>query len=215
MSNTLFNIDHQIQLINHAICKNIDTIDLSERGLISQNILAQLRNLVEHVMLKVWRHPNDAENSYENICKAIDHTKSRGNLKFLRRFHDYLQIVASHYTLDEENSERLMLKYYGLLLKLKLFLSQEYNLDVLQNLEKFPLNTDSGLRQYHEKIAELLDRHHSSSTGSKDNQRYYIRGIKPFFGNYSGRFNALRQERFALEGEAEVFEDGESMFAEG
>ena len=181
MRNTNLKINEQILQIDGLICKNIDTLGASERGFVSQNILAQLRNLVEHVMLKVWKSPNDAENSYENICKAIEHTKSRGDLKFLRRFHDYLQIVASHYTLDEENSERLMLKYYAYLLKLKQFLHQRYNLEILQNIDKFPLNTDPGIKQYHERIAERIDRHKVQTSGHPNGERYYIRRTKPFF----------------------------------
>jgi len=45
------------------------------------------------------------------VFTPIDFVKFCGNFKILRWFHDYLQSVA-HYTLDEENSERLMLKYY-------------------------------------------------------------------------------------------------------
>lgn len=181
MSNTTLKIDQQILQIDRLICKNMDKVDASERGFVSQNILAQLRNLVEHVMLKVWSTPNDAENSYENICRAIDYTKSRGDLKFLRRFHDYLQIVASHYTLDEENSERLMLKYYEFLLKVKQFLHQGYNLEILQKIDRFPLNTDPGIRQYHEQIAERIDRHKLQAAGHLNGERYYIRRTKPFF----------------------------------
>lgn len=181
MSHTTLKIDEQILRIDQLICKNIDTLGSSERGFVSQNILAQLRNLVEHVMLKAWKSPNDIDDTYENICKAIDHTKSRGDLKFLRRFHDYLQIVASHYTLDEENSERLMLKYYEFLLRLKIFLRQRHNLDILQNIDKFPINTDPGIRQYHERIADRIDRYKFQSTGYLNSERYYIRRTKPFF----------------------------------
>ncbi|MEX2597332.1 MAG: ATP-dependent RecD-like DNA helicase [Salibacteraceae bacterium] len=91
--------------------------------------------------------------------------------------------MASHYTLDEENSERLMLKYYEYLVKLKSFLYQNYNLDILQNLDKFPVNTDPGLRQYHERIAETLERHSAERKESIRNDRYYIHRIKPFFVN--------------------------------
>ena len=181
MSHTILKIDEQILQIDRLIYKIIETLGPSERGFVSQNILAQLRNLVEHVMLKVWKSPNDVENSYENICKAIEHTKSRGDLKFLRRFHDYLQIVASHYTLDEENSERLMLKYYEFLLKIKLFLRQRHGLGILQNIDNFPINTDPGIRQYHERIAERIDRHKAQASGHLNSERFYIRRAKPFF----------------------------------
>ena len=183
MNSGLLNIDRQIQAIDQVICKNLETLDASERGLMSQNILSQLRNLVEHVMLKIWNDPHEVENSYANICKAIDHAKSRGDLKFLRRFHDYLQIVASHYTLDEDNSQRLMLRYYEFLLNIKLLLKARYGIDVLHNLHKFPLNTDPGLKQYYEEIAAVLDTRSTPSLAVNNSDRYYIRTVKPFFVN--------------------------------
>lgn len=45
----MFRIDKAIYDADTAICKNIDHFDSSERGLLSQNILAQLRNLVEYI----------------------------------------------------------------------------------------------------------------------------------------------------------------------
>lgn len=176
---TLLRIDAQILTIDKVICRHIDSLGTSPRGVVSQDILSQLRNFVEHIMLKFYANGQDIDNSYENICKAIDFVKSRGNLKVLRRFHDYLQIVASHYTLDEENSERLMLKYYEYLLKIKNLLYEKFSLDVLSNLDKFPLNTDSTLQEYYEKIAAKIKRHNTQGVGKSE--KYYIQKIKPFF----------------------------------
>ena len=81
----------------------------------------------------------DIEYNYNNIENAISFVKTKGELKFLWRFHAYLQIVASHYTLDPENSERVMLKYYEYLLKIKGFMKAQYEIEVLQNLDKFRL----------------------------------------------------------------------------
>ena len=108
----MLKIDEQILNVDKVICRHIDAADFSARGAVSQDILAQLRNFVEHIMLKFYANGEDIEDSYKNICKAVDNSKKRGDLKVLNRFYDYLEIVASHYTLDEENSERLMLKYY-------------------------------------------------------------------------------------------------------
>lgn len=74
-----------------------------------------------------------------------------------------------------------MLKYYEYLLKTKQFLKQTYDFDVLENIEKFPINTDPGIRQYHEKISEVLDRYKSRPKGLVGNDRFYLHKIKPFF----------------------------------
>lgn len=108
---------------------------------------------------------------------------SEGRYKFLRKFHELLQITTSHYTLDEEKSERLMLKY-EYLLKIKIFLKNTYNLDVLENIENFPLNTDSNLSEYYEKIAARINQHQPNITKSSYDDRYYIQKVKPIFVNY-------------------------------
>ncbi len=176
-------INDQILVIDTAICGYIDKYGAAERGALSQAILQQLRHFAEHIMLKVYAHPHDIENTYENICKAIDFVKNRGDLKFLRRFHNFLQIVVSHYTLEEENSERLMLKYYGYLLKIKDFLKTRYELDVLANLDGFPINTDTNLKEYYEKIAEQIKRHSPNKGQHLTRDRYYIQKVKPFYVN--------------------------------
>lgn len=142
-------IDAAILNTNRVICKNISRFDSSERGLLSQNILAQLRNLIEYIAGKVYAGGHDIDpNDYQTKAKALGHLKSRGDLRFLNKFHDLLQMSVSHYTIDESGSERLMLKYYEYLLKTKIFLKEAYRLDILENIECFPLDTDTELRIY-------------------------------------------------------------------
>ena len=175
------NIDSAIQTINQAICKNIDRFDDSERGVLSQNIMAQLRNFVELISLKAYSNGNDIEVTYPNLQEGINHVYSRGNFKFLSKFHKLLQPVASHYTLDEENSERLMLKYYEYLLRIKSYLKNNFDIDVLENIDKFPIDTDSVTKEYYEKIAKKINRERLNNSQT---ERYYIQKIKPFFVNY-------------------------------
>jgi energy-coupling factor transporter ATP-binding protein EcfA2 len=176
------NVDKKIYDTNQVIEKNISKFDDSERGLLSQNILAQLRNLVEYIFLKIYNQRNNQslEPKYENFQIAEKYVKSIGTLRFLGKFHDLLQISASHYTLDENASERLMLKYYEYLLKIKSFLVKEYNLEVFININTFPIKLDKTTQEYYEKIAEKIDIPLMSET-IKD--RYYIQKIKPFFVN--------------------------------
>lgn len=172
-------IDNRILNIDKVICRHIGSSDFSPRGAVSQDVLAQLRNFLEHVMLKFYANGGDIDNTYENICKAIEYVQTRGDLKLLYKFHDYLQIIASHYTLDEENSERLMLKYYKYLLETRILLREKFDLEVLSNLEKFPLNTDKTLQEYYEKISDKIDRYNTRIAGS--GEKFYIQKIKPFF----------------------------------
>lgn len=179
----LMKIDGRILTINKVICRHIDTLNNSSRGIVSQDILQQLRHFVEHIMLKFYaqEQEKDIDDNYKNIELAIKYAKSRADLKVLIRFHNYLQISVSHYTLDEENSERLMLKYYEYLLKIKNLLQEKFSLHVLNNLENFPLNMDSNLREYYEKIADKINKFNKHPVRKMD--KFYIKKIKPFFSN--------------------------------
>ena len=76
-------IDSSIQNINKVICSNIDKFSITERGLLSQNIISQLRNFVEHISLKVFSNGQNIEVTYPNIERAITFVRSRGSFKFL------------------------------------------------------------------------------------------------------------------------------------
>lgn len=167
--------------ISRNIDKNIKKSS-SDRGFLSQNILSQLRNFVEAISLYFYVKSAELteDNEYKNIEKANEYVKTKGNLNILSKFHKLLQISASHYTLDEENSERLMLKYYEYLLKLKKLMRTE-DINILENIEDFPLNIDQTLQEYYSKIVEKLEQPFPSPTEAEYNDRYYIQKIKPFF----------------------------------
>jgi len=138
--------------------------------------------LVEHTALKAFSGGHDIDISYTNIELANKFVHTKGELNFLYKFHKLLQITASHYTLDPENSERLMLKYYEYLLRIKYYLHTVHGLDILENINEFPLNTDIALKEYYEKIAEQL-RQPLYLRNHIYNDRYYIQKSKPFFVN--------------------------------
>ena len=175
-------LDDRIRTIDNVICRHIASADFSPRGAVAQDMLSQLRNFLEHIMLKFYADGNDINNTYNNICEAIKFVQTRGNLKMLYKFHAYLQIVASHYTLDEENSERLMLKYYQNLLEVKNLLYDRFGMTVLENLDDFPLHIDETLQEYYEKIAQKICRYDIRNAVATD--KYYIQKIKPFFVNH-------------------------------
>lgn len=177
-------IDKAILDADTNICKNISKFDDSERGLLSQNILSQLRNFVEYIAMKLCSTDKNVNpNDYNERGRLLKLLKTRGDLSFLYKFHELLQKSASHYTLDENASERLMLKYYEYLLKIKTYLSQNCNLQVLKNIEDFPIDTDNDMNEYHRKIAEKIDNFSLSSGTINYNERLYIQKIKPFFVN--------------------------------
>lgn len=180
----MLRIDKAILDTSGVICDNIARFGATERGLLSQNILGHIRNFVEYVAIKAFSNGADVNpNDYNLNVAALKDMQRHGNLRFLYRFHELLQKSVSHYTVDKDGSERLMLKYYEHLLKTKLYLKQAYNLDVLENIEDFPLDTDTELSDYYTKIAERIETPSRFSYAVTYNDRYYVQKIKPFFIN--------------------------------
>lgn len=175
-------IENQLISADQVICSNIESLN-NHRDLLSQNILAQLRNLIEGVIVFTTCGNLQEVFSYNKVAPALDYVKKDGKLNFLSKFHKLIQKSASHYTLDGDTSERLMLKYYEYLLRTRNLLCDRHNINILKNLEKFPIDLDPSLQEYHEKIAEKIN-----STTYYDHQilqpeRYYIHKTKPFFCN--------------------------------
>ena len=125
--------DQWISKCNMAICLNLDSADFSDRGLLSVNILSQLRNLIDHICVKIFATNGGHLDAvyYNNITEAKKYIQSKGEYRFIKQFYDLLQISASHYTLDPENSERLMLKYYEYLLRIKQLMNEKYGVKIL------------------------------------------------------------------------------------
>jgi hypothetical protein len=71
MSNkTKLLIDEEIKNIDKVICRHIDNLAKAERGVVSQDILAQLRNFVEHIMVKVYGKGKDIRADWSTIPEA-------------------------------------------------------------------------------------------------------------------------------------------------
>jgi len=154
-------VGEHIQSTDAVICQNVDSLT-DQRELLSQNVLAQLRNLVEGVAVRLQLGSADADYDYPAIGLGLAFVKAWGQYRFLSRFHKLLEASASHYTLDGDASERLMLKYYEYLLRIRTVLKERCGISVLANLESFPVDLDPSLREYHEKIAARIERARSA-----------------------------------------------------
>lgn len=180
----MLKVDKAILDTNRVICANISQLSFSDRGLLSQNILGQIRNFVEYIAIKACSNGQNIDpNDYNLNVQSLKDVQRRGDLRFLYQFHEMLQKSVSHYTVGRDGSERLMLKYYEHLLKIKLYLKQTFNLDVLENISDFPMDTDTELSDYYEKIAKRIESPSIHSYPVTYNDRYYVQKVKPFFVN--------------------------------
>lgn len=175
-------IDESIRKIDSVICRHLDEIENNSRGAISQDILEQLTKFINHVMLKFYANGKEISITTENIVKATEFAQTNSDLYTLYKFHNYLEVVTTQYTLDEDGSERLMLKYYQYLLEAKNLIRYYYGIEVLHNLDKFPLHLNDTSQEYYKKISDKIEQYPTvSHTDSKD--KYYIQKIKQLFVN--------------------------------
>ena len=170
------NVDKQIEISNDAIVKLIDLPLREDRGFLSQNILDKLRTFIEILCVKIAGQNDYSYKIFQKIAK--NNVASRGETNFLIKFHKMLQHSKSHYATDEDVSERLMLKYYEYLIRAKNLFKDLYNIEILKNLEKFPIHLDNTSEEYQRKISEKIKQldKKAESVG-----RVYIQKIKPFF----------------------------------
>lgn len=110
----------------------------------------------------------------------------------------------NHRIPKEGQAERLMLKYYNYLWEIRRTLRRDYNINVLDNLEKFPINLDTVDYEYYEMVANQIERTDLTPRNVRIS-RYYIQKIMPFFvgneryyeitlqlaGLYSTKFNRV------------------------
>ena len=175
----------EINNINIVINDNMNEKDYLGRGLLSQNILAQLRNLVEDVIVLYYNKKYKANLgvSFQDKKIAYKELESKCNPRFLNEFHRYLQSSKSHYTPDYNGAERLMQKYYYYLLKLKEYAKLEFNLDILSNISDYPLNNDTSLIDYYKKIAIEVEKVKIGPSNKLEQARYYVEKSKPIYIN--------------------------------
>ncbi|WP_423450497.1 AAA family ATPase (plasmid) [Micrococcus luteus] len=173
-------VEQQVLDSSNAIDQNISVIT-TDRGFLSQNLLQYLRHLVEGLVVYAYVPDRSVTYNYQTQFDAArDAVKGDARYRLLTRFHNLLQISVSHYTLDRDPSERLMLKYYEYLLRTRDLAKQHLGLDILRNLEQFPLHEDPALRAYYEKIAERIEASRDDLLTGKT-ERYYINSSRPFF----------------------------------
>lgn len=177
-------MDEMIKIDSQAICDNIDDLAFKSRDKVAQNMLSYFRNLVEHIAIKIYidTYPN-TEVDRDTTGKAIEHLKTDYQYYFLRQFHSFLQMSRSHYTPDNDGAERLVLKYYEYLLQTKNLMKKKYNMDILQNLEEFPLDLDEILQEYYEKIVEKLEKQRYLKEYEIRGEKFYVQKTKAFFVN--------------------------------
>ena len=174
----------QINNANKNICKNIQIMSEKndERGFFSENILNNIRNLLEGVFSFIYNKDNNLnlEYSWENYDTFLNYAKSIDKYNFLIKFHNSLQQTKSHYSQNEDIADRLMVRYLKDLYEMKSMLKKDFDLEILENISSFPLNNDPTVIDFYSKISKEIKFTITNPTVVTFN-KYYVQKIKPFF----------------------------------
>lgn len=153
--------EKEISYISKVIDKNIYYYDtkLKDKGFLSENILSQLRNLVEDVAILLNSKINNLEldTHYDNVNSSFDAIKGKKQYKFLCDFHNYLQGTASHYTPNEDSAERLVKYYYRYICLIKKLLKEEFDLEIINNIDLFPVYDDKSMKENYDIICGRIE----------------------------------------------------------
>ena len=66
----MLRIDKAILDTNAVICDNISQLSFANRGLLSQNILGQIRNFVEYIAIKAYSNGKNVDPNDYNLNVA-------------------------------------------------------------------------------------------------------------------------------------------------
>ena len=177
--------EQEILYICNVIDKNIEAHKiLKDRGLLSENILSQLRNLTEDVAIFINNHERslNLDIHYDNVDDSMKYVASIKKYKYISDFHNFLQSTASHYTPSEDDAERLILYYFEYICKIKQTL-ENFGIVLLKELEDFPIYEDNLTKEHYKKIGKVIDSIGDIKSKALRRGRFYVVKSKPIFTN--------------------------------
>ena len=83
-------IEDQLKRSSETVCRHIDAYNNGNRGEISQDILGNLRTLVEQVSRLKFAHNNETKEDWNSLQIALTDMKKRGEMMFISDFHKRL-----------------------------------------------------------------------------------------------------------------------------
>ena len=181
LSSTQFNLEDIKKIVkacDKSIVRSIDTIESlgATRDEVSQEILPRLNDLCISVLLQ---NSNNHGCTKPNLQLAYEQAQLDLSTKYLANFLRGLKYI-DHRIPEEGQSERLMLKYYNFMWQIRKYFWENNRISILQNLEKFPLNTDKLDNEYYRLVADTIEST-DLSTRSMGATRFYIQKKTPFY----------------------------------
>lgn len=149
-------VDKRLRETADVINKKFAKVNEKNRSEVSGEILSHLRNFCETFMYKVYDEENDADiyQTQDNLTLVRKYIKDKHYDVW--KFHSLLDSSVGHMDFGPMQSEALTLKYIPQLIRLKTFLQKQYGIGVLENIDKYPLDLDTSLVSFYEKILFVL-----------------------------------------------------------
>lgn len=177
--------EKEISYISNVIEKNIEYYEkLKDKGFLSENILSQLRNLIEDVAILVNNKENGLtlDTHYDNVNPSFNFIKGKKKYKFIIEFHDFLKGTASHYTPSEDGAEKLVSYYFKYICYTKKFLKDEYDIDIIRNIEKFPIYDDKSMKENYDIICSVVEKEQNSNLRYIKG-KFYVQKLNTIYSN--------------------------------
>lgn len=181
LENRNYSIDEVKKIImacNQEITESIDRMDIIDvtRDDVSKRILRYLDDLCRATLLL-----NSINIGFKNPNLRLAWEKGllRIETKYLCTFLKGLRYIDGRIP-DDGQSERLMLKYYDFLWQIRKFLFVNFNMYILDNLEKFPYSIDKLDNEYYEMVANAI-KDIEIKPRALCASRFYVQKKTPFF----------------------------------
>lgn len=167
-------IDSKLRETANIIDAKLAKSTNENREEISTDILSHIRNFCEVVMFKIYNEENNVDiyQTHDNLKKVRKFIKIRHY--DIYKFHTMLDASVGHMDFGKNQSEALMLKYIPKLIDLKKLLMERYEISVFENINKYPLDLDSSLFSFYEKILVVLLENRNTKKELSRNQ-YFVR----------------------------------------
>ena len=167
---------------NSAIERNLASFE--SRGEMAQDIMSHLRNLTEHLAVALaYGDSCPYSDYYSAIGNAFTEISRKKGMGFLFEFHRLLQKSVSHYSLSQDDSQRLLLKYREYLFLCRELALRELDLSILSCLDRVNWNEDAGLQDYYNLVFNKVSSFGFGVLSSIEKDRYYVYSRKAVFSN--------------------------------
>lgn len=161
------------ELISETIENGIEADQTREQ--LSRRVLTQLEDLCKGTLILNGLRYYVAV----SLRTAWEMALMRIDTKFLASFLQGLRYIDLRVP-EEGQNERLMLKYYGFLWRIRKYLKDFYDLTVLENLEKFPYNLNQEDAEYNQLLADSIETVHNTRNAIGQT-RYYVQKKTAFY----------------------------------